>query len=107
MFVVGDAIDGAEARPRDEQLFFQGYGETAVNPLALAYYRFEWVVQDIGDYGERAFLSSDAGEETKRHAVAELMQMFDPGDVVEAAYASERDLGPSQRCTECWRTILR
>jgi spectinomycin phosphotransferase len=107
MFVVGDAIDGAEARPRDEQLFFQGYGETAVNPLAMAYYRYEWVVQDIGDYGERAFLSSDAGEETKRHAVAELMQMFDPGDVVEAAYASERDLGPSQRCSECWRTILR
>jgi spectinomycin phosphotransferase len=93
MFVVS----GSTVRSRDEQLFFAGYGETPISPLALAYYRYEWVVQDIGDYAARVFLTPDTGEETKRDAVAGLTQMFDRGDVVESAYAAERDLPPEPR----------
>jgi hypothetical protein len=54
-------------------------------------------VQEIGDYGERVFLMPGAGEATKRDAAAGLMQTFNPGDVVESAYASERDLPPELR----------
>lgn len=83
MFVPG----GREAR-----LFYEGYGATDVNPLALAYYRYEWVVQDIGDYAERAFFMTGLGDDALGKSVDELMAMFAPGDVVEAAYASEQSL---------------
>jgi hypothetical protein len=38
------------------QEWFIGYGAAAIDPLALAYYRYEWVVQEIGDNGKRVFL---------------------------------------------------
>ena len=60
-----------------------------VDPLALAYYRYEWVVQDMGDYGERIFFLAGVGRETRQAAVQGFAQMFDPGDVVQSAYQSE------------------
>jgi spectinomycin phosphotransferase len=80
MFVVGD---------QEEVLFFKGYGKTEIDALALAYYRYEWAVQEIGDFGERVFLSQDLGEETKKEAVQGFVELFQPGDVVEGAYASD------------------
>jgi hypothetical protein len=52
--------------------------------LALAYYRYEWCVQEIGDYGNRVF-SMDIGERTKQGSVAEFMKLFSPTDVIQAA----------------------
>jgi spectinomycin phosphotransferase len=91
MFVVGDdRTSRAEAT-----WFLQGYGESAIDPVALAYYRYEWVVQEIGDYGERVFLQTDAGAETRRDAVEGFMKLFEPGNVVEAAYRTEATLPPA------------
>jgi len=70
---------------REEQLFFDGYGNVEINQLALAYYRYEWCVQEIGDFGRRVFLTKDSGESTKRDSVQEFMKLFSRGDVVEAA----------------------
>lgn len=68
--------------------FFQGYGETEVDRLAIAYYRYEWVVQEIGDFGARIFASPTFGEKTRVDSLRGFRQLFDPGDVVEAAYRS-------------------
>lgn len=92
MFVVGAALGGFVVDGNAERLFFQGYGQAEINWLALAYYRYEWVVQDLGDYAERVFLMEHTGEETKRAAVQELMAMFAPGDVVDVAYQAETKL---------------
>ena len=54
--------------------------------LALAYYRYEWCVQEIGDFGKRVFLTKDLGESTKQDAVEGFIQLFSQGDVVEAAF---------------------
>lgn len=72
--------------------FYQGYGETRLNPLAQAYYRYEWVVQEIGDYGERVFFREDLGEETLADSVAGFEALFGPADVVEGAYETEAGL---------------
>jgi spectinomycin phosphotransferase len=85
MFVVGDA---------QEDQFFQGYGRTEINTLALAYYGYEWVVQEIGDYAERVFFMPELGAATRADAVQEFKALFQPGNVVEAAYNSERQLPP-------------
>jgi spectinomycin phosphotransferase len=89
MFVVEAAVGGFSVRLKEENLFFEGYGKTGIDPLALAYYRYEWVVQDIGDYGERVFLMQELGDETKEASVLGLMSMFQPGDVVESAYRTD------------------
>jgi spectinomycin phosphotransferase len=80
MFIVG---------AKEEQRFFNGYGKSDINSVALAYYRYEWVAQEIGDYGERVFLNNDVGEETKKDAVKSFIELFQPDDVVESAYKSD------------------
>lgn len=87
MFVVSAAASDETSRSREERHFLKGYGQAEIDPLALAYYRYEWVVQEIGDFGERVFFTPDTGEATRADAVSGFRQLFDPGDVVEQAYS--------------------
>ncbi len=70
--------------------FFNGYGDTTIDRAALAYYRYEWVVQEIGDFGERVFLANETGDVTRADALRGFRQLFDPGDVVEGAHHAGR-----------------
>lgn len=92
MFIVGTTVGGISIESEEEGLFFQGYGQTQIDPIAMAYYRYEWVVQEIGDYGERVFLLAEVGDETKADAVRGFKEMFQPGNIVESAYVSEAGL---------------
>ena len=87
MFVVG-GISSKLVGPREEARFFQGYGATALDPLALAYYRYAWAVGDIGAFGEEVFFRPDLGPDTRRAAVDLFMGLFRPGEIVELAFAS-------------------
>lgn len=79
-------VSGQDPVPaREENLFLEGYGAVQVNQLALAYYRYEWCVQEIGDYGQRVFLTEEAGEITKQDALERFIELFAQGDVVEVA----------------------
>ena len=74
MFVLGATggtnVSGDEDVSGDEErLFFNGYGKTGIDWVALAYYRYEWVVQELGDYGARVFMKPDVGAKTKADAV--------------------------------------
>jgi spectinomycin phosphotransferase len=89
MFVVG-GISRDLVGPREEELFFQGYGQTAIDPLALAYYRHAWAVQDIADFGEQVFSRPDLGPESKRAAAELFTSLFAPGRIVELAHESDR-----------------
>jgi spectinomycin phosphotransferase len=75
-------------RTREEQLFFDGYGNEEINQLVLAYYGYEWCVQEIGDYGQRVFLAKDAGRDTKQDSLEGFIELFLPGNVVEAALST-------------------
>lgn len=83
-----DLMFVADASDHQKVLFYQGYGATEVDALPLAYYRHEWCVQEFGDYGERVFLNGDSGEATRQEAVRSFLELFEPGDVVEAAHRS-------------------
>jgi spectinomycin phosphotransferase len=61
IFVVGGIARGL-VRPGDTGRFFQGYGEAAIDPRLLAYYRAGWAVQDIAAYGEQVLLAPGSGE---------------------------------------------
>jgi spectinomycin phosphotransferase len=96
--------DGLQLAPPERDLlsaagdegtwFFEGYGPATLDPLTTAYYRWEWVVQELADYGGRV-LDGRLGAETRRVAVAEFRGLFAPGDVVEAAWAADRRLALS------------
>ncbi len=86
MFVVGER----NTISAHEQAFLNGYGETEINWLAIAYYRYEWVVQEIAEYAELVFLAPNIGDITKRDAVQAFKQLFSQGDVVDQARDSEK-----------------
>jgi hypothetical protein len=88
MFVVGGIGHGLVG-PADTERFLQGYGSTSVDPDLLAYYRAAWAVQDVAAYGEQALLTREAGEATRRAAVAGCKDLFGPGNIVDLA------LGPT------------
>ena len=88
MFVLGENT----IHTREEQSFFDGYGDVEINQLVLAYYRYEWCVQEIGDFGERVFWAKDTGESTKQQAVEGFIKLFSRGDVIEAAFNTAIEL---------------
>ena len=78
-------VGADNAAEGEAAFFFNGYGDTTIDRVALAYYRYEWVVQELGDFGERVFLTKEAGDDTRADALRGFRQLFDPGDVVEGA----------------------
>ncbi len=75
-----------------ERSFFAGYGDVTIDPVAFAYYRYEWVVQELADYGRRILLMADLGETTRAEALEGFRDLFAPGDVVDVAYGTEQEL---------------
>ena len=84
MFVVG-GIGAGLVEPHETERFFEGYGDGAVDPLALSYYRHAWAVQDMGAYGKQVFLHPRWGTRRASHAARILTGLFDPGGIVELA----------------------
>jgi spectinomycin phosphotransferase len=78
--------DSMGSLDREGSDFFAGYGHVDPDPLLIAYYRFDWAVQEVADYGRRVLLSPDAGDATRAEAVQMFRWLFEPGDVVDAAF---------------------
>jgi len=90
MFVVG-GIGADQVRPHETACFLQGYGDAALDPVALTYYRYAWAVQDMGAYGEQVFFLPDLSQETRHDAAAGFMDMFEPGNIVAIASGSNSE----------------
>jgi len=88
MFVIG-GIGGDGIGPHETACFLQGYGEAAIDRRALTYYRYAWAVQDIAAWGEWALFLPDLSAGTRRDALHGFMGLFEPGSIVELAFASE------------------
>lgn len=57
--------------------------------MILAFYRYEWVVQEIAEFGKQVLRSEDGGEITRQDGLRHFRALFDPGDVVETAYRAD------------------
>lgn len=79
---------------QQEMSFYQGYGQTQVNLIALAYYRFERIVQDIAAYCQQLLLSDEGGQD-REVSFGYLTSQFEPNAVIDVAYRTLQQL-PSE-----------
>lgn len=88
MFVM-DSIFGDRMEGRAERLFFEGYGEPEIDRVSLAYYRYNWCVEDMGGFADRIFTTDDVGEETKKGSIWWFKKLFERGNSMELAFNTD------------------
>jgi spectinomycin phosphotransferase len=98
MYVGGGQFLNKRLPEEEETLFYQGYGPTLADPVALAYYRYERIVQDIAAYCEQILLTHGASKD-RENGLRQLISQFEPDDIVAMAYRSEQYL-PQQYTTD-------
>jgi spectinomycin phosphotransferase len=89
MFIGGGQGFIGHTAEEEQRLFYQGYGQTQIDPVALAYYRYERIVQDIAIYCEQLFLTAEGGED-REPSLHYLMSNYLPGGTIEVAYTSDK-----------------
>jgi spectinomycin phosphotransferase len=92
MFIGGGQFGDGHTPQEEETLFYQGYGQTEcdaiADPIALAYYRYERIIQDIAVFCEQLFLTHEGGED-RVQSLRYLMSNFLPNHTIEIAYRSD------------------
>jgi spectinomycin phosphotransferase len=83
LFVKESSAD-SEALP-GTPAFFQGYGQTEIDWIALTYYRYERVVQDLIACAQEVFFRDDLGEGTKADSVQLFHAILAEGGEIDAA----------------------
>lgn len=87
LMFIGGGVANVWNNPHEEKLFYEGYGKTEVNPLILAYYRHERIVEDIAIYGQELLLTN-AGGQDRPVMVKQFIDMFEPNGVVDIAFST-------------------
>lgn len=88
MFVGGGQGFNGHTAQEEETLFYQGYGQTQINFAALAYYRYERIIQDIASFCEQLLLTTEGGAD-REQSWQYLRSNFSPNSVLEIAYQTE------------------
>jgi len=89
MFIGGGQGFAGHTAQEEETLFYRAYGQTQINPTALAYYRYERIIQDIAAYCEQLFLTNEGGED-REQSFQYLTSNFLPNHTIEIAYKSDK-----------------
>lgn len=90
---VKEAPTASEALP-GAPAFFQGYGQTDIDWIALTYYRYERVMQDLIACAQEVFFRDDLGEEAKADSVQLFQAILAEGGEIEAASQTSTHLPP-------------
>ncbi|MBS0629352.1 MAG: aminoglycoside phosphotransferase family protein [Verrucomicrobia bacterium] len=87
LMFIGGGVGNVWNKANEEKLFYQGYGKTEIDPIALAYYRHERIVEDIAIYSQELLLSAEGKDRPQmfRHFI----DQFAPQGVVEIAFKTD------------------
>ena len=91
MFIGGGQGFAGHTAQEEETLFYEGYGQAQIDPIALAYYRYERIIQDIAVYCKQIFLTNEGGED-REQSLRYLTSNFLPNSTIEIAYKSDKTL---------------
>ena len=85
MFICGSPIWNS---PRAEALFYKGYGQVEIDPMALAYYRIERIIQDIAAFCEQLLMTTEGGKD-REQSFQYFTSQFLPNCEVEIAFKTD------------------
>ncbi len=85
LMFIGGGIGGVWNHAQESAWFYAGYGHAVVDPVALAYYRYERIVADLAAYADQ-ILGVHGSAEDRDNGLREQMGQFLPGGVVEIAH---------------------
>jgi spectinomycin phosphotransferase len=89
MFVGGGLFGNRRTPQQEEALFYLGYGQPPIDLIALSYYRYERIIQDIAVECEQIFMA-DAGDSDREQALLYLQANFLPNNTIEIACKSDK-----------------
>ena len=89
MFIGGGQFCNDRTAREEEILFYRGYGQTPIDPSALAYYRYERIVQDLAVECEQILLTEEGGQD-REQSLRYLKSNFLPNTTIEIAYRSDK-----------------
>jgi len=84
----GSGMAGDQPGGQEELSFYRGYGQEEINQSALAYYRYERIIQDIAEFCKQLLLTTKGGED-REQAFEYFSGSFLPGNVVEVALLTD------------------
>lgn len=84
LMFIGGGIDEIWKTKREEAMFYEGYGKAGVNLSALAYYRYERVIEDLAVICEQLLLTDEGGAD-RVQAYRWFTRNFEPGQTIEIA----------------------
>lgn len=84
LMFIGGGIDEIWKTAREEAIFYEGYGKTDINLSALAYYRYERVIEDLVVICEQLLLT-DEGDADRERFFGWFTSNFEPGNTIEIA----------------------
>ena len=88
LMFIGGGIDEIWKSEREEAVFYEGYGKPEIDIAALAYFRYERVIEDLAVIGEQLLLTEEGGADRKR-SYGWFTSNFEPGGTIEIAEKTE------------------
>ena len=93
LMFIGGGVGGIWNNDQEVAWFYQGYGQTDIDLVALSYYRYQRIVVDIAGCAEQIFGMQGSVEE--RQKGLGLVRQFLPNNVVDIAHRSYQQLAES------------
>ena len=89
--LLGGGVGSTWNDPRQDALFFEGYGATERDPVALSYYHYERVVAGLAAFGAQGFGMQGSAQD-REWGLDMLRGNFLPGKTVEIAHRRYQEL---------------
>jgi spectinomycin phosphotransferase len=89
LMFIGGGIDNIWESEQDEAVFYEGYGRTEINLAAMAYYRYERIIEDLAMICEQLLLSDEGGADRER-SYGWFTSNFEPGGTIEIAEKTDK-----------------
>jgi spectinomycin phosphotransferase len=89
LMFIGGGIDNIWKTKREEAIFYEGYGKVKIDFSALAYYRYERVIQDLAVIGEQLLLTNEGGADRER-SLGWFTSNFEAWGTIEIAQKTDK-----------------